>query len=415
VLIADKGNIIYQKSFGKGNHVSNTDLNAESVFELASVSKQFTAMGIMLLKKQGKLNYEDSLRKFFPELPYYNITVRQLLNHTSGLPDYMQLFTIHWDRAKIATNKDLIALLAKHKPAMHFVPGEKWEYSNTGYALLASIIEKASGENFGDYLQKNIFQPLGMKSTLVYRRRYEKKTIPNYAFGYVYDRDKKFALPDSVKEVAPVVFCLDGIVGDGTVNSTVNDLLKWDRALYTEKLVSKEMMNEALQPGTLNDGKKTSYGFGWAVGELKGAGKIVNHSGGWPGYNTYIERNIEKDKTIIILRNHETQGEVLVKTRQVLYDLKEEVKKETAVSADVLKQYVGEYELAPGFTITVTVENDKIFGQATGQDKFELFAEKENLFFLKVVDAKLEFVKEKGVVKSLILYQNGQEIPGRKK
>jgi CubicO group peptidase (beta-lactamase class C family) len=251
VLIADKGNIIYQKSFGKGNHVSNTDLNAESVFELASVSKQFTAMGIMLLKKQGKLNYEDSLRKFFPELPYYNITVRQLLNHTSGLPDYMQLFTIHWDRTKIATNKDLIALLAKHKPAMHFVPGEKWEYSNTGYALLASIIEKASGENFGDYLQKNIFQPLGMKSTLVYRRRYEKKTIPNYAFGYVYDRDKKFALPDSVKEVAPVVFCLDGIVGDGTVNSTVNDLLKWDRALYTEKLVSKEMMNEALQPGTL--------------------------------------------------------------------------------------------------------------------------------------------------------------------
>jgi uncharacterized protein YneR len=116
------------------------------------------------------------------------------------------------------------------------------------------------------------------------------------------------------------------------------------------------------------------------------------------------------------LRNHETQGEVLVKTRQVLYDLKEEVKKETAVSADVLKQYVGEYELAPGFTITVTVENDKIFGQATGQDKFELFAEKENLFFLKVVDAKLEFIKdEKKVVKSLILYQNGMEIPGKKK
>lgn len=417
VLIADKGNIIYQKSFGKANHVSNADLNAESVFELASVSKQFTAMGIMLLKKQGKLNYEDSLRKFIPELPYHNITIRQLLNHTSGLPDYMQLFVISWDSTKIATNKDMIGLLAKHKPVIHFVPGEKWEYSNTGYALLASIIEKTSGKSFGNYLQKNIFQPLGMKRTLVYRRRYEKKTIPNYAFGYVYDRNKKqFALPDSVNETAQVVFCLDGIVGDGTVNSTVNDLLKWDRALYTEKLISKEMMDEAFQPGTLNDGKKTSYGFGWAVGEVKGAGKIVNHSGGWPGYNTYIERNIDKDKTIIILRNHDAPGEVLQKTRQLLYDLKEEVKKEMAVSADVLKQYVGEYELAPGFTITVTVENDKMFGQATGQDKFELFAEKENLFFLKVVDAKLEFVKdEKGVVKSLILYQNGQEIPGKKK
>lgn len=417
VLIADKGSIIYQKSFGKANRTSNADLNAESVFELASVSKQFTAMGIMLLKKQRKLNYEDSLRKFIPELPYYNITIRQLLNHTSGLPDYMQLFTNYWDRTKIATNSDVIGLLAKYKPPIHFVPGEKWEYSNTGYMLLAFIIEKASGQSFGDYLQKNIFQPLKMKRSLVYRRRYEKKTIPNYALGYVYDRNKKqFALPDSVIETAGTVFCLDGIVGDGSVNTTVNDLLIWDRALYTEKLISKEMMGEALQPGTLNDGKKTNYGFGWAIAEVKGAGKIVNHSGSWPGYNTYIERNIEKDKTIIILRNHETPGDVLKKTRQVLYGLKEEVKKEMAVSPDVLKQYVGEYELAPGFSITVTVENDKMFGQATGQSKFELFAEKEYLFFLKVVDAKIEFVKdEKGAVKRLILYQNGQEMPGNKK
>ena len=410
VLIAEKGNIIYQKSFGKANHSTNADLNAESVFELASLSKQFTAMGIMILKKQGKINYEDSLRKFIPELPYYNITIRQLLNHTSGLPDYMELFTDHWDITKIATNKDMISLLAKQKPAIRFKPGEKWEYSNTGYALLASIIEKASGQSFGDYLQKNIFQPLDMKRTLVYRRRYEKKTIPNYAYGYVYNGNKKqYALPDSVTETASTVFCLDGIVGDGTVNSTVIDLLKWDRALYTEKLISKEMMDEAFQPGTLNNGKKTIYGFGWAMAEVKGSGKIVNHSGGWPGYNTFIERNIEKDKTIIILRNHDAPGEVLKKTRQILYDLKEEVKKEMTVSADVLKQYVGEYELAPDFTITVTVENDKMFGQATGQSKFELFAEKKDLFFLKVVEAKLEFIRdEKGVVTSLILYQGGQ-------
>lgn len=417
VLVADKGNIIYQKSFGKANHTTNADLNAESIFELASVSKQFTAMGIMLLKKQGKLSYEDSLRKFIPELPYYNITVRQLLNHTSGLPDYMELFTENWDEKKIATNSDMIALLAKHKPAIRFAPGEKWEYSNTGYALLASIIEKASGKSFGDYLQKNIFQPLDMKHTLVYRRRYEKKTIPNYAYGYVFARNKKqFALPDSVPETAATVFCLDGIVGDGTVNSTATDLLKWDRALYTEKLLSKEMMAEAFQPGTLNNGKKTTYGFGWMVTEIKGAGKVVHHSGGWPGYNTYIERNIENDKTIIILKNHDVQTELLKKTRQIVYDIKDEVKKETTVSADVLKQYAGEYELAPGFIITITVENDKIFGQATGQNKFEMFAEKENLFFLKVVEAKVEFKKdEKGVVKSLILYQNGQEIPGEKK
>jgi uncharacterized protein YneR len=176
------------------------------------------------------------------------------------------------------------------------------------------------------------------------------------------------------------------------------------------------MMNEAFQPGTLNNGKKTTYGFGWGIGELKGAGKIVNHSGGWPGYNTFIERNIEKDKTIIILRNHEAPGDVLKRTRQILYDLKEEVQKEMTVAADVLKQYAGEYDLAPGFSITITAENNKLFAQATGQNKFELFAEKENLFFLKVVEAKLEFVKDdKGAVKSLILYQNGQQVPGQKK
>src|SRR5688572_5558074 len=152
VLVAEKGEIIYQGSFGKANIAADKDLNSSSIFELASVSKQFTAMGIMLLKKQGKLNYDDTLRKYFPELPYYTITVRHLLNHTSGLPDYMELFGKYWDSSKIAVNKDMIELLARHRPAVNFNPGERWEYSNTGYALLASIIEKASGKEFGKYL-----------------------------------------------------------------------------------------------------------------------------------------------------------------------------------------------------------------------------------------------------------------------
>lgn len=417
VLIAEKGKIIYQKSFGKANYTTNADLDAESVFELASVSKQFTAMGIMLLKKQGKLNYGDSLRKFFPELPYQHITVRQLLHHTSGLPDYIDLFVQHWDSTNIATNKDIIDLLVKYHPPVRFAPGEKWEYSNTGYALLASIIEKVSGMKFPDYLQKYIFDPLEMKHSQVYRRRYENRTIPNYAYGYVFDeKTKRFALPDSVGETAAMVYSLDGIVGDGTVNSSATDLLKWDRALYTDKLVSAAMIAEAFQPGILPDGKPTSYGFGWALGKIEGVGRVVNHTGGWPGYNTFIERNIDQDKTIIILRNHQAKGDVIKKTRQILYGLKEEVKQEITVQAEILKQYVGEYELVPGFSITITVENDKLFGQATGQGKFELFAEKEHVFFLKVVDAKIQFNQdEKGAVTGLTLFQNGQEVPGKKK
>ncbi|MBC7874661.1 MAG: serine hydrolase [Ferruginibacter sp.] len=416
VLIAEKGNIVYQKSFGKASLEKNTALDAESMFELASVSKQFTAMGIMLLKKQGKLNYEDSLRKFIPELPYYNITIRQLLNHTSGLPDYMGLFATNWDNKKIAVNKDMIALLAKYKPAILFAPGEKWEYSNTGYAMLASIIEKASGMEYGKYLEKNIFQPLVMKRTVVYRRRYENKIIDNYAYGYVMDQSRKeYVLPDSVPTTAMMVYALDGIVGDGTVNSTTNDLLKWDMVLYTEKLVSKEMMAEAFSPARLNNGKTHNYGFGWGIGKIEGIGKIINHSGGWPGYVTFIERHPESGKTIIILRNHETPEPPLQKIRNILYGIKEVAKKEILLAVESLDQYTGEYELAPGFIITITRENDKLYGQATGQEKFELFAEKEDMFFLKVVEAKLQFIRnEKGAINKLILYQGGQETEGLK-
>ena len=307
-------------------------------------------MGIMLLRKQGKLSYEDTLRKFFPELPYRNISIRQLMHHTSGLPDYMDLVMTHWDTSKVATNKDMIALLAEYHPRIHFAPGEKWEYSNTGYALLASIIEHVSKMSFSDYLNKYIFQPLGMNRTMVFRRRYENKIVPNYAYGYIYDTKlKKYILPDESADVKTMVYSLDGIVGDGTVNSTTNDLLKWDRALYTEKLVSKQMLAEAFQPGLLNNDKKTAYGFGWAVGESKMSGRILNHGGGWPGYSTFIERHIDSDKTIIVLRNYETTSDPLQKIRNILYDVKESDKKEMSVTANQLQQYIGEVRVDAGF------------------------------------------------------------------
>lgn len=195
-------------------------------------------MAIVMLKEKGKLNYDDKMSKYIPELSNYkNITIRNLLNHTGGLPDYMELLDSLFDKRKIATNKDIIALFAKHNPKVLFEPNTKWEYSNTGYAFLASIIEKVTSMSFGEYLDKVIFKPLEMKNTFVYTRRYAPKKISNYAYGYVYsDSLKKYYLPDELTETKMVVW-LDGIVGDGTVNSTVNDLLKWDRALYTDKLV----------------------------------------------------------------------------------------------------------------------------------------------------------------------------------
>lgn len=304
VLIAEKGKVIFQKSYGYANLQTRVKLDKNSMFELASVTKQFTSMAILILVQERKLSLNDSLRKFFPELPYKNITVKNLLNHTGGEPDYSGLIEKYWNKSEIISNNQAIALLAKYAPPGGYAPGDKWEYSNTGYMLLASIIEKVSGITYRDFLVKKIFKPLRMKRTTVYNRRYRPQTIDNYAFGYVFnDSLKKWILPDSMPEYRVVIYT-DGIVGDGCVNSTTADLLKWDRALYTEKLVSKELLNLAFEQTKLNDGSRQDYGFGWGMYSKPLYGKVVFHSGGWPGYLTWISRYIDTDKTIIILMNH---------------------------------------------------------------------------------------------------------------
>jgi len=322
VLIADKGKIIFEKSYGLANEKTGQKINSQTIFELASVSKQFTAMGIVLLEKQGKLNYDDKISNYIPELDFYgNISIRNLLNHTGGLPDYIAFFEKKWDKTKIATNHDIVNVFAKYRPEVIFQPGEKYQYSDTGYTLLALIIEKLSDKTFGKFLSENIFQPLKMSNTFIYRSRFEPKKIENYALGYVTDSLGNKVLPDSFgKEF--YTYYLDGIVGDGTVNSTTADLLKWDRALYTDKLINskdKELIFNSLKT---NDGTDTNYGFGWFVANSKKYGKTVFHSGGWPGYSTYIERHLDNDKTIIILQNHSEAkiNSFLQKVRAIVYN-----------------------------------------------------------------------------------------------
>ena len=309
ILVSRKGTVIYQNSFGYSNFDTKEKLNDSSLFELASVSKQFTAMAIMMLNERGLLRYDDDVKKYLPELPYEGMTIRHFLNHTSGIPDYMDEFGKGWDPGKIAFNDDLIKLLAKNKPAVLFKPGEKWEYSNTAYACLASIIERVSKKSYGEFLAENIFKPLGLTRTRVFNtRRSSTEVIPDYAYGYVYsDSLKKFILPDSLKSFH-VVYTLDGIVGDGTVNSTTPDLFLWDQALYTEKLVKKNTLEEAYTPGKLNDGSFSHYGFGWSIDKDSVMGKYVHHSGGWPGYATYIRRYLDRNDCIIVLTNNEGKG-----------------------------------------------------------------------------------------------------------
>ena len=309
VLVIDKGNIIYKKSFGYSNYDNKDLLNDSSVFELASCSKQFTAMAIMILAEQGKINYSDNIQKYIPDLPYQNITIENLLTHTSGLPDYMELLQKYWDKNKFATNYDIVDLFKKYKPKIYFSPDKMFEYSNTGYALLSIIIEKASGLTYAEFLNENIFKPLRMKNTRVYNtRRVKNEKINNYAYGYIYsEKLKKYALPDSLPDYN-YVFFMDAITGDGTVNTTTLDLVNWDKSFRENKLVSKETIEKAFSKHKLSDGKVSDYGYGLCIGGGDKNERVVYHGGSWAGYSTFLLHFIDKQVTIIILSNNEYEN-----------------------------------------------------------------------------------------------------------
>ena len=412
VLIAEQGKVIFEKSYGLADEAAQRPLNSETIFELASVSKQFTAMAILLLQKKGKLQLDDLVSKYIPELEFYGpITIRHLLHHTGGLPDYMDLFQKEWDKTKFATNQDIVNLFAKHKPQADFTPNENFEYSNTGYALLGLIIEKVSKKSFGDFLDESIFKPLKMKKTFVYRSRFAPRKVENYALGYVHDGMLNKVLTDSFgKEY--YTYYLDGIVGDGMVNSTAKDLLLWDRALYSNQLIDENDKALVFKGTTTNDGKLTQYGLGWMLSDREPYGQIANHSGGWAGYTTFIERQLSHDKTIILLQNNSTSLTKIpiVEVRKILYGEKiESVQLKPIVHQEAdLKIYLGTYA-NPDFPLKLTVFQEKnvLMVQATGQGAIPMDAYEGHIFQFEPAGVQLIFdIKEQFV----LLIQSGRKV-----
>ena len=227
VLVGVHGNAIYKQAFGYSDLRAKTPLSVHSVFQIASVSKQFTAVAVMMLRERGLLGYDDSVQKFIPDFPYKNITVRQLLAHRSGLPNYMYFAGKYWKNRRLPlTNDGLMEMMQRYRPGLEFLPDRRYKYSNTGYAVLASIVERVSGLPFDDFLEENIFRPLGMNSTFVFNPA-NKKTIEFQTKGH-----------SKNKRTYPSDF-LDGVTGDKGIYSTVEDLFLWDQALYTESLISR--------------------------------------------------------------------------------------------------------------------------------------------------------------------------------
>jgi len=301
VLVAEKGKLLYKNTFGFSNFESYEKMKSTTPSCIGSVTKQFTAMAIMILKEQNKLSYGDKLAGYFPEIPGANkITIRHLLNHTSGTIRYVSLPEMITN-GRIRTglkNQDVYEILLK-KDSLIFEPGEKYAYTNCGYILLAMIVESVSGKSFSKFMKQYVFDPLEMKHSFVNNEsNFEKqnKAIGYDQFGEIHDYN---------------VF----VEGAGGIYSTVEDLYKWDRSLYTEQLVSKKTLKEAFTPGVLNNGKSSrilsdstwGYGFGWLLRKTDSE-NIIWHDGGFNGFSAVFYRELNQNQCIVILSNKGSSG-----------------------------------------------------------------------------------------------------------
>ena len=298
VAVVDRGKVAFLKGYGLANIEKNIAITTRTTFELASVSKQFTAMAVMILHDQGKLAFDDDVRTYLPELPVYDekhtIRLRDLLQHTSGLPEYFDFANVKGQDPTFLGNNDYLPLFAKrkNKVPLQFSPGQKYEYTNTNYLLLASVVERVSGKTFGAFLHDEVFQPLGMKDSVVFENPKVKRHDP--ATGY---RKAKKGFEVDIDENLLTV-------GDGAIWCSVDDMTRWDAGLAEGKLVKAKTMAQALNPSKTRDGKTNDYGFGWGL-EFDNKGKLttMSHNGAWTGYHTEIERDLIEQRTVIVLGN----------------------------------------------------------------------------------------------------------------
>lgn len=298
ILYSEQGKTVYKKAFGWRNMVKRQDpLQVTDTFQLASLSKMFTAESIMLLQAQGKLDYDDEVREYIPEFPYKDITIRHLLTHRSGLFRYESLADEKWGGwTKPIHNEELISLIAEHHPDPYNTPNTAFNYSNINYALLASVVERVTKQHFEDFVAENVFKPAGMRHTFVYSLRNDT-ILPTWTKGYVQGHHLNGRGPSRVQNDY-----LNGVIGDKMVYSTVDDLLRFGIALDHALLLPDSLQREAYRHGTEYSKTRTdTYGFGWRM--MQKYPDCVYHFGWWKGFRTFFMRDLALNRTLIILTN----------------------------------------------------------------------------------------------------------------
>lgn len=403
ILIARDGKPIVSKGYGMANIELNVPNTPEKIFRLGSITKQFTGMAVAMLQERGKLSVSDPMCNFFADCPdtWKPITIRHLLNHTSGITNY----TAFPDFAKTTVMPVTTAAMADRlkKENLEFTPGEKMSYSNSGYFLLGNIIEKVSGKSYEEFLQENIFRPLGMKQS-----GYDDplRIITNRAAGY--QKQAGNVINASYMDMS-VPYAA------GSLYSTTGDLLIWDQALYTEKLASRKALDEIFTPWKGDSG----YGFGWNISKRFDR-RQISHGGGIYGFATQIARYPDDRVTVVVLSNIQSApaGTIANNLSAIVFGATYEIPKERKIislDSKVMEKYVGEYQIGTNIVIAITLESGKLMGQLGGQGKFSLLPESETEFYSKDVNAQIVFIKDAaGVVTGFTLKQGGSNNPAKK-
>lgn len=392
VIVVKDGKVVHRKGYGMANLELGVPVEPDMIFRIGSITKQFTAVAILMLAEQGKLSLEDDLTKFLPDYPTKGtkITVEHLLTHTSGIKSYTSIpeWLSLW--RKDMDLKELVGVF-KDKP-MDFAPGERYAYNNSAYVLLGVIIEKVSGQSYQDFVEKNIFAPLGMKHSFYDNT---SRVIPRRVNGYS-------KVKDSFTNAA--YLSMSQPYAAGSLVSSVDDLALWDAALYTDKLIKQESLKRAWTSAKLSSGKLTNYGFGWGISSYQGH-RLIEHSGGINGFATYALRSADDRLYVAILTNRDWQspGWTAFKVAAAAMGKPYVEPVSIKLSPASLDQYTGVYQIDEKEEVTIQKEGDKLIATLPGGGKAEILPSSETEFFIKDSRTRLIFTRSASGVTSFVL------------
>ncbi len=407
VMVMRDGEVVYTYAFGMANLTHDVPFETGTPTNIGSTSKQFTAFAIALLEEEGKLSVEDDIRRYIPELPHLGDTVRlrHLIPHTSGYREYLNSLAMSGQYLNDHIRREDIIQLIQRQPELQNTPGDRYSYNNTGYALLTMVVEEVTGKKFPVWMEENVFQPLDMNDT--YIRTHPGDIIPGSAQGYSVGEDLVRAIPDIYASMGP-----------GGIYTTVGDLEKWIKNFYMPLPGHQAIIRKMQTPFLLNNSSSTSYGYGLIMGELNGL-EMVQHGGADVAHRSMVMMFPEVQGAVVTQSNNNTfPNQVANKVAEVFFaDVMELQESELEEDPDLFvydvenfDELAGRYEMeaAPGFIMEFTRAGDKIYAQATGQPRFEIFASSDSTFYLTVVEASMTFHRnEEGDVHALTLHQSG--------